>query len=131
SLGLNLTWNIWDGGARFLDIKGAFLMKSKAHLNLIETTRKAAIDLEQRKLDLEAAKESLELQKTTREQAEESYKSAFERFKYGAVSVTDLLQSELDLNNAKVSWIKAIIDLDIKNMLLQKANGQKRPESLL
>ncbi|MEI6805229.1 MAG: TolC family protein [Myxococcaceae bacterium] len=131
SIGLNLTWNIWDGGTRFLNLKSASLMTSKAHLNYLTTMRNAAIDQEQKRLDLEAAKESLDLQKTMLEQSEESYRAAFTRFGNGAISVTDLLQSELDLNNAKVGWAKAITDLDIKHMLLQKANGARRPTSLL
>ena len=131
SLGLNLSWDIWDGGSRFLNIRSASLMASKAHLNLLEVTRKASIDQEQKKLEFKTAWESLDLQKTSLEQAEQAYESASEKFKLGAISVTDLLQSELDLNNAKINWAKAITDLDIKHMLVQKANGQRRPESIL
>lgn len=131
SMGLNLTWDAWDGGTKFLNYKASSLISSKANLNYLTATRNAAIDQEQKRLDLDAAIESLELQKTNLEQGEEAYKAAFQRFQNGAVSVTDLLQSELDLNNAKVNWAKALTDLDIKHMLLQKANGARRPTSLL
>lgn len=131
SFGFNLTWDIWDGGARLLNMKSTSLLASKAHLNLIETKRQALIDQEQKKLAFHTAKETLGLQKTTLEQAQEAYFATSEKFKYGAASITDLLQSELDLNNARINWNNAITDLDVKHMLLQKANGQKRPETLL
>ncbi len=131
SFGLNLTWDVWDGGTKFLNLKSSSLVSSKAHLNYLTATRTAAIDQEQKALDLKAAKESLALQKIILEQAQESYQAASTRFGNGAISVTDLLQAELDLNNARVNWAKAITDLDIKHMLLQKANGARRPTSVL
>jgi outer membrane protein TolC len=131
SIGLNLTWDVWDGGARLINHQAGSLSSNKANLTYLTAARNAAIDQKQKKLDLDAATESLDLQKTILEQGEEAYKATFQRFQNGAVSATDLLQAELELNNAKVGWAKALTDLDIKHMLLQKANGAKRPTSLL
>ncbi|MES2504104.1 MAG: TolC family protein [Myxococcota bacterium] len=131
SFGLTLTWNVWDGGARFIDMRASSLMLAKANLEMVETSRLAIIDQRKKALEFQAAKEALAVQKITIEQANQAYEGNNERFKLGGITVTDLLQSELEMNNAKMSWAEALINVDIKHMALEQAEGAKRPTSIL
>lgn len=130
-MGLSLDWSIWDGGDRFLSRRILQLQAYKAKNQVAALVRGVSLEILKTRSDLLAAQDVFALQKTILRQSEEAYRGVSERFRLGALSVTELLQAENTLNSTRVDLVKAVIDLDIKNMLLQKAMGRTRPVSVL
>jgi outer membrane protein TolC len=131
TMGLTLDWSLWDGGDRFLSRRILQLQSYKAKSLVAGVERGLSLEILRTRSDLLAAQDVLSLQKSMLLQSEEAYRGVSERFRLGALSVTELLQAENTLNTTRVDLAKAVIDLDIKNMLLQKAMGKTRPVSVL
>ncbi len=130
-MGLSLDWAIWDGGDRFLSRRILQLESYKVKNQVAALERQLSLNVLKARSDLVAAQDVLALQKAMFLQSEEAYRGMYERFRLGALSVTELLQAENTLNSTRVDLVKAVTDLDIKNMLLQKAMGKSRPISVL
>lgn len=129
--GLTLNWNIWDGGGPIFSLRENQLELSKARNESVIVKRKIDLEVFEKRVDLIATRESFELYKTNLMKTEEAYRAVYERFRLGTVLVTELLEAESTLNSARVDLATALIDLDIKNLQLQKSLGDKRPVTLL
>ena len=124
TLGLSLSWNIFDGlgnlgrnmqsSARYNMAKTAFEMtRQQAHNELAAAQRKVAVSRQQ-----------IELGQTAVVQARESVRLTEQRFRQGLENTADLLAREASLTRARLTYLKALYDYNIALHELNFASGQ-------
>lgn len=122
--GIQLTWNIWDGGVQASQISDKVQATTEASLAKQETDSKVSQDVETALNNLNSAILSLNDAK----QSEENYKEAFHLaqtlYKTGDYSAINLINSENKMTAAEVSLANIRSELDLSWMKLQVALGK-------
>ena len=119
----SLTWNLFDGGATDAKILSANNAIKEAEETLAKTRESVALEVRQDYLNVLAAKEKIRATEAAVEQAEEAFKIASIRYKSGVGINLDVLDAQLNLNNAKTNYITALYDYNVGLATLEKALG--------
>lgn len=123
SVGLVAQLNVFDWG------KTAYqTQESKSRLAQVEISEQSArdavtLDVTRTYLALTEARDEIDVSREAVAQAEENYRVTNERFKEGLATNTDLLDAEVLLTNARITFSNALVDYVIAQADLSRAMG--------
>ena len=123
NIAATLSWSLFDGGATDAKILSANNAIKAAEETLAKTRETIALEVRQDYLNVVAAKEKIRATEAAVEQAEEAFKIASIRYKSGVGINLDVLDAQLNLNNAKTNHISALYDYNVGLATLEKALG--------
>jgi outer membrane protein TolC len=115
---------IWNWGQTQSKIDEATAQREQAQLAERQTADNVYLDVTQNYLNFKQAKDRIVVAQTTVKDAEESYRISDQKFRVGLVTNTDLMDAEVALLQAKLSYSQALTDLEIARINLEKATGQ-------
>ncbi len=118
-----LSWSLFDGGATDAKILSANNAIKVAEEKLAKAREEVALEVRQDYLNVVAAKEKIRATEAAVEKAEEAFKIASIRYKSGVGINLDVLDAQLNLNNAKTNYIGALYDYNVGLATLEKALG--------
>ncbi len=118
-----LSWPLFDGGATDAKILSANNAIKEYEETLAQAREKIALEVRKDYLNVLAAKEKIRATEAAVEQAEEAFKIASIRYKSGVGINLDVLDAQLNLNNAKTNYITALYDYNVGLATLEKALG--------
>lgn len=107
TIGLNLSWQIFDWGENKLDVE-----KAKRSHEIKEIEAEKALDdlkvgMKKVYYQLQALEKSLEAKKIAVEKAEEVYELEQERYSYRLITMRDLLNAESNLRQSRTDYISS------------------------
>jgi len=118
-----ITYSLFDGGATNAKIK---IAKEK-YLAALETEQKTResvqLQVKEAYLAIRSAAQRVEATKTSVNQAEESFKIARVRYQAGVGINLDVLDAQLNLNQAKTNNIQALYDYNVGIATLEQVMG--------
>lgn len=124
SVGLGVSWNIFDSGVTFSKIHGAEAELHSAEENYRDTKDAVALDVRNNYLNLREAEKRISTTETAVEQAEEDYRIAQLRYMAGVGTNTDVIDASVALTNAKNNYLQALYDYNTSKTDLQNAIGE-------
>ncbi|MGQ9602780.1 MAG: TolC family protein [bacterium] len=124
SWGFTLYFDLFDGLYTLSRVKEAKVSREIARMDLEELLRSASLEVRQAYHELEQARERLVVSRRTVELAEEELRLAEESYNLGAISMLELIDAQVNLSEAKESYIEALYDLLLADARLSKAGGK-------
>lgn len=103
--------------------KGALL---EAEANRRQEELDVAVEVQQAWLGLREAVERIAVAKEGLASAEEDYKFSKGRYELGAGTILDLLNAEVSLEQARRSYVDALVDAKVAEADLERAVGERR-----
>jgi len=124
SVGLGVSWNIFDSGVTLSKIHGAQAELRSAEETYRDTKDAVALDVRSNYLSLREAEKRIKTTETAVEQAEEDYRIAQLRYQAGVGTNTDVIDASVSLTNAKNNYLQALYDYNTSKTDLQNAIGE-------
>ena len=124
SVGLSLSWNLFDGFGTEASIRQAYAQKRIAEAELFTARQDLASQIDQAYQGINTAREQFSLVGTLLQQAEEDYRLTSEKYRLGSASVLDLLTSQVTFNQAQQTATNAICDYYLAEAKLRQALGE-------
>lgn len=118
-----ISYSLWDGGATNAKIKQAKENLLVARETEQQTRESVQLAVKQAYLDIRSAAQRVEATQTSIEQAEESFKIARVRYQAGVGINLDVLDAQLNLNEAQTNHIQALYDYNVGIARLEQAMG--------
>ncbi len=109
SVGLNVSWNLYSGGAVDAAVLEARQVKREAEYNYAELRNSIASDVWQSVVRLAAAREQASLQRETVELVEENRKLAKSEYEAGSASLVRLNEAQRDLTATYGRLVQALV----------------------
>jgi outer membrane protein TolC len=123
-LGVSLTWNVFDGGRRSAAEAKAQAEAEAARQHLREIDRGIRLEVTRRVLELRTAERRLRVSERAVESAKENERVASDRYREGLIPSSELLDAEVDLEQAEVSRTDALAALRLAAAGLDRAVGR-------
>lgn len=118
-----ISYSLWDGGATNAKIKQAKESLLAARETEQQTREAVQLAVKQAYLDIRSAAQKVEATQTSIDQAEESFKIARVRYQAGVGINLDVLDAQLNLNEAKTNHIQALYDYNVGIAKLEQVMG--------
>jgi outer membrane protein TolC len=125
SVGLSLSWSIFDGGNRVARYKEAKANLEAAQARVRDTELQVWQGVEQSYLNLGEAEERIGAARKAVESAEENYQLARGRFDAGVANIIELTDAQLALTQAQSTEAQALSDYRIAIANLERALGRR------
>ncbi len=125
--GVQLSWDLYDGGLTKGKVIEAEALYEKARIDLDDATRRVQQEVRTAYSSLLEAREVLESQKKVQEQAEEALRLAVSRYDAGTGTQLDVLGAQTALTEARLTQIQALHDYIVVRARLNRATGQDVP----
>jgi outer membrane protein TolC len=127
--GVNLNFNIFDGGANRARLAAAHFRQTQAQAQ--EAQMAAAVKLQVREAyqNLTTAQQRVEVSRQAQSEAEESLRIIQNRYEAGLATITDLLRVEAARTSAQKNYLNALFDYRISYAALELATGELAPDS--
>lgn len=123
SVGLTLTFPIFDGGVNSRAITKANVDLNTARLEYKDLERQVELEVKSAHINLENASKKIELTRRQVASAEESYEAALGRYKNGLAPITEVIDAEVALTEGQINFISSKYDFLEAEALLEKATG--------
>jgi outer membrane protein len=123
TLGLQSTWNIFDGGATRGRVVQARSALEQARLAFEEAELGVSVEVRRALSSLQEATELAEASKKVVEQAEEAVRLADARYSAGTATQLDVLQARTDLTTARLNQLQAFYSFNVASAALRRAMG--------
>lgn len=123
SVGLVLSFPIFDGGVSSRTIRKANIDLNNARLEYKDLKRQAELEVKSAYISLETASKKIELTERQVASAEESYEAALGRYKNGLAPITEVIDAEVAFTEGKVNFINSKYDFLEARALLKRAIG--------
>jgi len=123
TVGLQSTWNIFDGVAtrgRVVQAKSAL---EQARLSFSEAELSVSVEVRRALSSLQEATELAEASKKVVEQAEEAVRLADARYAAGTATQLDVLQARTDLTTARLNQLQAYYSFNVASASVRRAMG--------
>jgi len=114
-VGLNLTWEIFDGGARQRRVELAEAARRSAQDEITATRDRAVSEVWKAYTDVKLAYRRLDVAAALLEASRQAYDDSLASYRFGLGTLTDLLAARRELSRAR------FVELDTKVQLLQSA----------
>ena len=124
SVGLVMTFPLFDGFMRENAIKTALAKQNKAHEQDMLARQQVMKEVNQAALMLNAAKKNIEASNKGLEQAEEQFRIAQDRYAGGRGIQVELLDAQTALTRARFNAVAALADHQTARAMWLKATGQ-------
>jgi outer membrane protein len=123
SVGLTLSFPIFDGGTRSRAITEANIDLNNARLGYRDLERQVKLEVKSAHINLENASKKIELTRRQVASAEESYEAALGRYKNGLAPITEVIDAEVALTEGQINFISSKYDFLEAKALLKRAIG--------
>ncbi|HVU35500.1 MAG TPA: TolC family protein [Opitutaceae bacterium] len=123
NIGLNITENVFAGGAIRSSIKSAKLARDAAVLDLQNTINNALLQVRTSFYNVLLAREKIKVQESNLQLLQSQLKTATDRYRAGTVSSFEQLRAEVAVANAQVPLITARNDYRLAIESLRQALG--------
>ncbi|GAB4530133.1 MAG: TolC family protein [Pleurocapsa sp.] len=121
SVGANLQWTLFDGGAARAAAKQEETDKEIAEAEFANQRNEVRLEVEQSFFGLQANKKNIVTAEKAVELAEESLRLARLRFQAGVGTQTDVIDAQTELTTARGNLLSAIIEYNQSYAQLQRA----------
>lgn len=122
--GVNLTWNLFDGGGAVTSLKNAKLQISNQELFQQQIKTQVRRDIANANGNYENRLAIYNMQLSNVEVAQSNFERSNERYKLGQISSLELRQSQLNLLNAKTTKNLAKYEAKLAEVELLQLTGQ-------
>ena len=124
SVGLQLTWNIFNGFQSASRLEQAEVQRRRAQTQLEQLRQAVTVEVRRAVRDLENARERIDAQETTVRQAELNYEHVAERVSEGVSSPIELREASDQLDQSRINYLQAVYDYVVARSNLETALGQ-------
>jgi len=124
-IGLELRWNIFDGGNKIARYREALASLQSAQAQVRSQELTIAQDVEQAYLNVGAADEQIQAARAAVASAEENFRLAKGRFDAGVGTILDLTDAQLALTQAQSTEAQALTSFRIAVATLERALGRR------
>jgi outer membrane protein TolC len=125
SLGANVRWNLYDGGAARARARAEEANIAIAETNFADTRNQVRFEVEQAYSNLQSNLANIQTASVALEQAREALRLARLRFQAGVGTQTDVISAENDLTEAEGNRVSAILDYNRALANLQRAVSRR------
>jgi outer membrane protein TolC len=125
--GVQLSWDVFDGGLSRGKVSQARALYEKAQVETDDATRRIELEVRTAYSNLLEAWEVLESQKKVQEQAQEALRLAGARAEAGSGTQLDVLSAQTALTEARTTQIQAQRDYTVARDRLERAIGAYVP----
>jgi outer membrane protein len=123
-VGVNLTWNLFDGGMRSSKIREARFKLKELQARGEQLALDIALEVVQAATGVQEAAEKIKVAEQGRLWARQGLKEFRHLYENEVITVDALLQAEVDWKRAEVSYTAALFDGKISQATLRKALGE-------
>lgn len=123
SVGLSLSFPVFDGGVSSRAIRRANIDLNNARLEYQNLQREVELEVKSAHINLENASKKIELTERQVASAEESYEAALGMYKNGLAPITEVIDAEVALTEGRINFISSKYDFLEAEALLKKAIG--------
>jgi len=123
SVGLTLSFPIFDGGVKSRAIRKANIDLNNARLEYEDLKRQVRLEVKSAYINLENALEKIELTRRQVASARESYEAALGRYKNGLAPITEVIDAEVAFTQGQVNFIGSKYGFFEAEALLKKVAG--------
>ncbi len=123
SVGLILSFPIFDGGVKSRAIKKANIDLNNARLENKDLERQVELEVKSAHINLDNASKKIDLTQRQVASAEESYETALGRYKNGLAPITEVIDAEVALTEGQIDFISSKYDFLEAEALLKRAIG--------
>lgn len=123
SVGLSLSFPVFDGGVSSRAIRRANIDLNNARLEYQNLQREVELEVKSAHINLENASKKIELTGRQVASAEESYEAALGMYKNGLAPITEVIDAEVALTEGRVNFIGSKYDFLEARALLKRAIG--------
>ncbi|KAA2219749.1 MULTISPECIES: TolC family protein [Maribacter] len=124
SAGLNLTWNLFNGGTSITQIKNARILLDNQEILEEQTIQEVKRDIENAKDDYQNRLDILALQEKNVITAQNNFDRSNEQYKLGQITSVELRQAQINLLNAQTNKNFAKYDAKLAELQLLQLTGQ-------
>ena len=121
--GVQLSWDIFDGGVAYGRIKQARALHEKAEVDLEDAGRRIELEVRTAFSNFREADEVLKSQEKVVEEGEEALRLAKARNEAGTATQLDVLSAQTALTEARTTQIQALHDYAVARARLERAVG--------
>jgi outer membrane protein len=122
-VGVQLSWDIFDGGLAYGKIKQARALHEKAEVELEDAGRRIELDVRTAFSNFREADEVLKSQEKVVEEGEEALRLAKARNEAGTATQLDVLSAQTALTEARTTQVQALHDYAVARARLERAVG--------
>jgi outer membrane protein TolC len=124
SVGLQLTWNLFNGFQSSARLQQAEIQRRRAEVQLDQLRQAVTVEVRRAVRDLESAREQIEAQETNVRRAELNYDHVSQRVSEGVASPIELREASDQLDQSRLNYLQAIYDYLVARSDLETALGQ-------
>ncbi len=122
--GFNVNWNIFDGFLTKRNVTSAKINRNNAMAQVAEQKNFLAREIKTAYFDIKQQKKSKNIAQANVEASTEDLKITQEKYNLGAATILDILNAQVSLKTAQVSYIRADFDLNLAVAKLENAMGK-------
>jgi outer membrane protein len=119
-----LKWDIWDWGGKYYGMKAAAAKSQQVELGKRLLRDGVALQTKKAYLDVQQSDEALTVARVAIDEAEENFRIEQKRFEANANTSTDVLDAQLALTRAKLTYTSALYAYYIARAALYRAMGE-------
>jgi outer membrane protein len=127
--GATLTFNVFDGGAKFARITEAQARARQADALQAQLNAAIRLQVEEAFLNLATARQRVQVARGAVSEAKESLRILQNRYEAGLATMTSVLQAEAARTNAEKNYLNAVYDYRLSYAALELATGELSPDS--
>ncbi len=124
SVGLQLTWNLFNGFQSAARLQQAEIQRRRAQVQLDQLRQAVKVEVRRAVRDLETARERIESQRTNVRRAELNYDHVSQRVSEGVARPIELREASDQLDQSRLNYLQAIYDFLVARSNLETALGQ-------
>jgi outer membrane protein len=121
--GVQLNWDIFDGGLAYGKLKQARALHEKAEVDLEDAGRRIELEVRTAFSNFREADEVLKSQEKVVEEGEEALRLAKARNEAGTATQLDVLSAQTALTEARTTQVEALHDYSVARARLERAVG--------
>jgi outer membrane protein len=121
--GVQMSWDIFDGGLAYGKIKQARALHEKAEVDLEDAGRRIELEVRTAFSNFREANEVLKSQEKVVEEGEEALRLAKARNEAGTATQLDVLSAQTALTEARTTQVQALHDYAVARARLERAVG--------
>jgi outer membrane protein TolC len=121
--GVQMSWDIFDGGVAYGKMKQARALHERAEVDLEDAGRRIELEVRTAFSNFREADEVLKSQQKVVEQGEEALRLAKARSEAGTATQLDVLSAQTALTEARTTQIQALHDYAVARVRLERAVG--------
>lgn len=118
-----VSWSLFDGGATTAKAAGAKARADEARERLAQARERIRLDVTKAYLDAQSAQQRIATHTRIVEQAQEAFSIARVRYRAGVGINLDVLDAQLQLDQARTNYVTALFDYNVGLARLEQAMG--------